>query len=216
LPIAIHAAGDIGVSMALDAFARARMAHPDVRSRFRIEHAITVQERDIPRLRDLGVIVVTQPSVVWHAGARLAAAPLAEGVRVAPWRDLLDAGVALAFSSDAPCYELSPLFQMWCAVTRATGSDTALDDGQAVTPAEALAAYTSAGAAALFDDAGGALAPGRRADFVVLAADPLRTPPAGWRDIRVITTYLAGRAAASQPHETTPGRPPPSWWPIPG
>jgi predicted amidohydrolase YtcJ len=208
LPIAVHAAGDIAVTMALDAFAQARRVHPDAPPRFRIEHAITVKEQDIPRLRDLDVAVVTQPSAVFHAGARLAAAPLAEGVRIAPWRDLLDAGVTLAFSSDSPCYELPPLFQMWCAVTRATGRDAALDDGQAVTPVDALAASTRAGAAALFDDAGGVLAAGRRADFVVLSADPLRSAFATWRHLRVVRTYVGGRAA-----ESPPGNPAPDWPP---
>ena len=210
LPIAVHTAGDIAVTMALDAFTHARAVHPDVPPRFRIEHAITVKEQDITRLHDLGVVVVTQPSAVFHAGARVAAAPLAEGVRVAPWRDLLDGGVTLAFSSDSPCYELSPLFQMWCAVTRATSSDTTLDDGQTVTPAEALDAYTRAGAAAVYDDACGALTPGRRADFVVLSADPLRTPLAAWRGVSVIQTYIAGRAAVPTPDDRAPGRPVPA------
>ena len=214
LPIAVHAAGDIAVTMALDAFAHARRTHPSIEPRFRIEHAITIKERDIPRLHDLGVVVVTQPEAVYHAGERLAVAGLADGVRIAPFRDLLDEGVALAFSSDSPCYALPPLWQMWCAVGRATRSGAVLPDGQAVTPDEALAAYTRGGARALFaEEQVGALRPGARADLVVLSADPRATPLHRWRDLRVERVFVAGMeqdtgAVAGLP---PPGRPVPGW-----
>lgn len=212
LAIAIHAAGDGAVSMALDAFAHARRAYPNLPPRFRIEHAITVKQRDIARLRDLDVIVVTQPAAVFHAGDRLAGAPLAAGVRVAPFRDMLDAGVTLAFSSDSPCYELPPLFQMWCAVTRRTAGG-ALSDGQGVTVDEALHASTAAGAAALFREDDGVLRPGARPTFVVLSADPRSTPVQRWSQIRVEATYVDGVAIGTDEPAGVPppGRPLPKW-----
>ena len=214
LPIAIHAAGDIGVSMALDAFTAARRAHPGVEPRFRVEHAITLKQADIPRLRDLDVAVVTQPEAVFYAGERLARTALAPGVRVAPFRDLLDAGVTLAFSSDSPCYALSPLWQIWCAASRATEAGAALADGQAVRVTEAIAAYTRGAAAAIFSpDGAGTLAPGAPADFVVLSEDPRAVPLDRWQRLRVEAAYVGGAlidtgAAASTP---SPGRPRPSW-----
>jgi predicted amidohydrolase YtcJ len=213
LPVAVHAAGDIAVTMALDAFAHARRAHPAVEPRFRIEHAITLKQQDIPRLRDLSVVVVTQPEAVYLAGERLAAAGLAEGVRVAPFRDMLDAGVRLAFSSDSPCYALPPLFQMWCAVVRATRSGAALNDGQAVTADEALTAYIRGGAAALFATEGlGVLSPGLRADFAVLSADPRATPLDRWRDLRVERVFVGGAEQhLGDGEELPPGRPVVGW-----
>lgn len=193
MPVAIHAAGDIAVTMALDAIAEAQRVHPDVEPRFRIEHAITINERDIHRFAPLGVVLVGQPSAYFESGARLRQAPLAEGVRVAPVRDLLDAGVTVACSSDSPCYALPPLWQMWCAASRATAeAGEAGDDGQAVTPEEALRAYTASGAAALFDPDGGVLRAGARADLVVLSADPRATPLEGWRQIAVEQVWVRG------------------------
>ncbi|MGE0544560.1 MAG: amidohydrolase [Dehalococcoidia bacterium] len=208
LPIAIHAAGDIAVTMALDAIERAQRACPNVPPRFRIEHAITLKHADIDRLRALHVAVVTQPEAVYAAGDRLPKAGLADGIRIAPFRDLLDAGVTLAFSSDSPCYALSPLWQIWCAVSRHTASGRTLDDGQALTVPEALDAYTRAGAAAGFDPAGGSLQPGRRADFVVLSADPRTVPIDRWRSLTVEETYLAGRLHGASDRNATalPGR----------
>jgi predicted amidohydrolase YtcJ len=208
LPIAIHAAGDIAVTMALDAIERSQRAHPDIPPRYRIEHAITIKHTDIDRLRALQVAVVTQPEAVYAAGDRLPDAGLAEGVRIAPFRDLLDAGVTLAFSSDSPCYALSPLWQIWCAVFRRTASGRTLDDGQAVSASEALDAYTRAGGDAIFDPAGGSLRPGRRADFVILSADPRTVPLESWPSLTVEETYLNGRRASTSDEsgEPLPGR----------
>lgn len=213
MPIAVHAAGDIAVTMALDAFEAAARAHPDNRPRFRIEHAITIKEADIPRLARLGVIVVTQPAIVFHSGARLAAATLADGVRVAPFRAMIEAGVTVAFSSDSPCYALSPLWQMWCAVTRALEGGGTLDDGQAVTVEQALHAYTVAGAQAIFSPhTHGSLAPGARADIAVLSADPRGTPPSQWHDIRVERVFIGAVEVPPPPADAVPpGRPLPHW-----
>lgn len=195
LPVAIHAAGDIAVTAALDAIERAQRTHPRLRPRFRIEHAITLKQQDIPRLRALDVAVVTQPEAVYAAGDRLPHAGLAEGVRIAPYRDLIDAGVTLAFSSDSPCYALSPLWQIWCAVSRRTASGTTLADDQALTLGEALAAYTRTGAAALFmEPDAGTLAAGTPADFTVLSADPRSIPLDQLPALRVKQTYIMGRS----------------------
>jgi predicted amidohydrolase YtcJ len=201
LPIAIHAAGDIAVGMALDAFAHARRAYPHTPPRFRIEHAITLREGDIPRFRELGVPLVSQPEALYHGGARLGRAGLAPGVLVLPYRALLDAGVALAFSSDSPCFALPPLWQAWCAITRAT-ADGARADGQSVSVEEALRAFTVAGAAAIGDPDGGALIPGRHADFAVLSHDPRMLPLDRWQALRVEEISVDG---ARVPLPATPG-----------
>jgi len=210
LPVAIHAAGDIAVTMALDAIEHARLTHPAQQPRFRIEHAITLKQADIPRLRSLDVAVVTQPEAVYGAGDRLAAAGLAEGVRIVPFRDLLDAGVTLALSSDSPCYALPPLWQIWCAAFRRIRGGGILDDGQALTVEQALHAYTRSGAAALFTDQAGALTPGVPADFVVLSADPRTTPPDQWRRLDVEAVYVDGQPVdVSHVQGSPPGRPVP-------
>jgi len=211
LPVAIHAAGDIAVSMALDAIERARLAYPAIEPRFRIEHAITIRRPDIPRLRALEVAVVTQPEAVYHAGDALSAAALAPDVLIAPFRALLDSGVMLAFSSDSPCYALSPLWQIWCAVSRATASGATLDDGQSVTMEEALVAYTRAGAAAIFTKQAGQLSPGRRADMLLLPIDPRALSPDRLRDLRIEQTWCAGQlvSESADEQEQPPGRPVP-------
>jgi predicted amidohydrolase YtcJ len=67
-------------------------------------------------------------------------------------------------------------------------------------PADAaLRAYTldAARAAGLADR--GVLAPGKRADLLVLSGDPLACPADGIKDVRVLQTWVNGRKILVQP-----------------
>jgi predicted amidohydrolase YtcJ len=64
---------------------------------------------------------------------------------------------------------------------------------QKLTPAEALRGFTADAAWAGFTEAEvGRLAPGLRADFVLLDADPLTVDPARLPAIRVLSTWVDG------------------------
>lgn len=64
---------------------------------------------------------------------------------------------------------------------------------QAITPREALYAYTMGGAILSGDEANrGSVTPGKWADLVVLSGDPLTTPPAQMLDLVVEQTYVGG------------------------
>jgi predicted amidohydrolase YtcJ len=69
-----------------------------------------------------------------------------------------------------------------------------------LTAYEALRGFTLDAAYAGFaEDEVGSLAPGKRADFVVLAQDPLAIPPAGLRDLAVLSTWVDGRKVYDAP-----------------
>jgi hypothetical protein len=100
--VGIHAIGDRGNRMALDAFDKAQGGRPsDLRNR--IEHAQIIAIDDIPRFSELGVIASIQAT---HATSDK---NMAED-RVGPdrirggyaWRRLLDSGAILANGSDFP------------------------------------------------------------------------------------------------------------------
>jgi predicted amidohydrolase YtcJ len=149
----------------------------------------------LARLVDLGIWVVVQPSFIWDHGGR----PPAPDLMLRPFATARAAGLRQAFSSDFPCAENSPLLGIQAAVTRRTrlGEPAGLEEAL---PAEAaLRAYTldAAGAAGLEDR--GSLVPGKRADFLVLSADPLESPPDAIKDLRVLQTWVAGRPILVQP-----------------
>jgi predicted amidohydrolase YtcJ len=82
---------------------------------------------------------------------------------------------------------------MQTAVTRRTASGLLLDEDQSIEIDEALAMYTIAAARALgVENETGSLAQGKRADLVVLGADPRTTDPNRLAEIPVLETYVEG------------------------
>ena len=108
---------------------------------------------------------------------------------------MLDAGVTVALSSDAPVVENdNPLAGMTAAITRKDRAGQPLLPEQGITAAEALDAYTRGGAVSVGrEDSLGTIAKGLRADLAVLSGNPLTTPPDALGSLTVDVTLLDGR-----------------------
>ena len=195
--VGIHAIGDLGNRMALDAFARAQggKASP---LRNRVEHAQIIALEDIPRFTELGVIASMQPV---HATSDM---NMAED-RVGPqrikggyaWRRLLDSGAVIASGSDFPVELPNPFHGLYAAVARQDRAGTP-EDGwyadQAMTRAEALHSFTLAAAyAAHQEDRLGSLERGKWADFIVVDRNYFEIPASEIDDIRVLQTWVGGK-----------------------
>jgi hypothetical protein len=202
----VHAIGDRGNRVALDAFEKAAAAvpgAPDGGDRPRIEHAQVVAPDDFPRFARLSVIASIQPV---HATSDMRWAEDRVGPeRIAgayAWRRFLDAGVKLAGGSDAPVETESPLEGIYAAITRR--DDAGNPPGgwrpqERLTRAEALALYTSWAAWAAFEEAWrGRIAAGMAADLTVLDADPMTAPEPQVAKIPVSMTIVGGRIAWSR------------------
>jgi len=193
--LALHAIGDAAVDAALDVFARAQRRVPRAGARHRIEHAGLIRPDQLGRMRELGVIAVIQPSFLYEYGADYAAIV---GPGRSDWlyrgRSLLDAGITVAGSSDRPVASGAPLQAMQFMVERRTSGGLPVGPGEAITPAEALAAYTTGSAyACRVEDELGSLSPGKQADLVVLSDDPRRVPGRQIGQIGVLATAIAGQ-----------------------
>lgn len=107
---------------------------------------------------------------------------------------MLDAGLTVALSSDAPVVEDdNPLMGMYAAIARRTKDGRTICSEQRITAPEALYGYTMGGALASGDDGTrGSITPGKWADVAVLSADPLRVEPEALPGVRVDVTFLAG------------------------
>lgn len=201
--IGIHAIGDAGNRESLDFIERVYGEAPDARAaRHRIEHAQVIHPDDFERFAALELVASMQPP---HAVEDM---PWAED-RVGPdrirgayaWRTLREAGVPLTFNADNPGSDHSPFYGLHSAVTRRTPDG--LPDGgwysdQALTPEEAVRAYTTGAAyAAHLESRTGTLAPGRWADLTVIDVDPFRVlasdRPLDLLEGHVLLTVVAGR-----------------------
>lgn len=164
--VATHAIGNDAVDNALCAYESAR--NLDRAAAPRIEHATFLSPDLVTRIADVGAAVVTQPHFM--SLPAYGSAPSVPGLRNAPLRWLLDAGVTVAGSSDYPVAGFDPLDGLRSAVTRRTTRGHSYEPDQYIGLDEALALYTreAAGVCGLLDELG-TLEVGKRASFVVLS-----------------------------------------------
>ena len=190
-PVAAHALGNAAVRRMLEIYRQARDRYGPPRVPFRLEHTLFLRDEQILRMAELRVAAVVQPAFLYQYGNMLQAQPLPRGLRTLPLRRMIDAGVLVAGSSDGPCAPEDPLLGMDCAMRRASLSGACLDPDQAIGAEEALAMYTRNAAAVMgCDDVQGSLEAGKRADLLVLSADPFAE---GFRHVHVVETVVGGR-----------------------
>ena len=195
--VAVHAIGDRGGLVALDAFEKA-LGGPRPEVRFRLEHSQVLRLQDVHRMARLGIIASMQPThatsdMPW-AGDRLGQARLAGAYA---WRKVLDAGGRLALGSDFPVESADPRLGLYAAVTRQDLQGNPPGGwlpGERLTRAEALRGFTLDAAWSLFlEKEVGSLAVGKRADLVVFARDPMTVPEREIPRAAVDYTVVDGR-----------------------
>jgi predicted amidohydrolase YtcJ len=199
--IHIHAIGDAAARQALDAIEHVVATNGPRDRRPVIAHAQLVDDADLGRFGELGVIANMQPLwaqldplMVELTVPRLGAERTEKQYRM---RSLVESGAPLAFGSDWPVSSGAPLDGIAVAASRRT-ADGDPEGGwtpQEILPVErALGAYTAGVAHQAFAEGQwGAITPGASADLVWLDSDPRTTPPLEIPAIRVRATYLTGR-----------------------
>ena len=202
----VHAIGDAGVRLALDAIAETARRNGPADRRPVLAHVQLIDPADLPRFAALGVIANLEP--LWAqpdplmTELTLPRVGAARGARQYQIASLLRSGARVSFGSDWPVTAYQPLPGIATAVTRQT-PDGHPDGGwlpaERVTADQALAAYSAGVAYQAFEEHHwGVLRPGMRADLVHLAADPGRHPrPRAARPAR------AGHLARRNPHPLT-------------
>ncbi|MEO8679598.1 MAG: amidohydrolase [Vicinamibacterales bacterium] len=206
--IATHAIGDVAIDQVL----RVYEALPPTRSRslraggarplrHRIEHFGLPTADHLARAARLGVIAVPQ-TVFVHALGRNFRQYLPDALlaRAYPVRSMLDAGVTVALSSDAPVVEDdSPLLGIQAAMLRRDEDGHGIAKGEAISLDEALDAYTRGAAVASGDEGNrGRLHEGMWADLAVLSGNPFETPPEEITSLRVTQTWVGGKRVYSE------------------
>jgi predicted amidohydrolase YtcJ len=196
---ATHAIGDRAVAAALDAY---RDAGRSGAAPHRIEHIETLREQELARFAAEGVAASMQPL---HAAGldepgpykwrdNLLPEQIGRGFR---WADVRRSGAILALGSDWPVVSADPRIGLaWARLRRAPGSPerTPFLPDQALTALEALEGYTTEAARVLGEaHAGGRIAPGMRADFTGLGADPVECPADDLPGVPVRLTVVDGQ-----------------------
>jgi predicted amidohydrolase YtcJ len=196
LQICVHCVGDAAVDLTLDAFEAAMKANPRPDPRHRIEHCVLTTPQATQRIKDLGVVVCTQPHFIRLGGDQYVGLFGAERAkRIMVTREWLKAGVHLALGSDAPTTPwYNPQTTLAGAVSRATPSNKRFEPDQAMTIQEALRAHTMGAAYAAFEEkTKGSIEAGKLADLAVWGADPMTATPGKLLQIPIVMTIIGGK-----------------------
>lgn len=192
---AIHAIGDAGIGAVLDAYEAAQQRHPG-EHRLRVEHTQVIAAKDIPRMVATRAVASMQPThatsdMPW-AEARVGKARIAGAYA---WRTMLDQKIPLAFGSDFPVEEVSPLLGLHAAVARTDPKGQPAGGWypeQKMTLDEAVAAFTTGAAYAAFAEG----TYGQRADITIFDG---KLEPATILERKAIMTIVGGEIVFEDP-----------------
>ncbi len=200
--VAIHAQGDYGITLAVNAIEHAMKRHPRPDPRHRIEHALCPTMDDLKRMKSLGIVPSFFVFHPWFWGDQHIHNFIGKerADRMVPVKTAMELGITPCAHSDCPVctpddpvWPSNPLWGMACAVTRKTRSGADIGPEQRIAPLDALRMYTINGAYASFEeDIKGSIEAGKLADMVVLAENPLDTEPWKIKDITVEKTIIGG------------------------
>jgi len=189
LQVSFDAIGDAAIEMALLSFEKANALF-DVKSmRHRIEHAELIDEAQMERAERLGIVLCMQPTYegYWGSVGGMYQQRLGDHYgQTNRFRKIIDTGLVLCGGSDSDVTEFNPMLGIHYAVNHPVPQN-------GVTLQEALRMYTYNGAIALCREREiGSLAPGKKADIVILDRDITQTDAVTLKDVVVEMTIKGG------------------------
>jgi predicted amidohydrolase YtcJ len=212
----VHAIGDAGVRVTLDALAHARAVNGERDSRHALTHLQLVTPEDVARFAPLGAVAVLQPfwfvvgDYYWKLEVPCLGKERAD--REYPMQSFIEAGVVVACASDysvtIPC---DPLIGIQVGVNRSEVGAT-IDPDAPIPPggkgvlgpaergslADLIAGFTLHGAYANFmENEVGSLEVGKQADIVVLGKNLFEIPTTDIAGARVLMTLVDGEVVYS-------------------
>ncbi len=219
-PFRIHATYDESIDRFLTVFERVNGRRP-FETRFIIDHAETISDRNIERIRALGGGIAIQHRMafqgeyfVTHYGAEAAR-------QTPPVAKMLSMDVPVGAGTDATrVASYDPWVAIYWLTTGKTLGGLALYNQENVLDRETALRLWTQGSAWFSGEADvkGALRPGQYADLAVLSADYMTIPPEEIRRINSVLTVMGGKVVYGEGDYSalSPPLPPasPDWSPI--
>lgn len=196
----MHAIGDGGVHISLDAVEAARRTNGVKPTHHMVTHMNVVDPGDQPRFGKLSTFAQFQPSwASWYDYMDLTVAAIGpkRSTYIYPAGSIVRAGGKLAYGADWPVGSANPLEGIEVAMTRRTAGDPnakPLLPDEGVSLEEAIASHTiNVAYVNGFDDITGSIKAGKSADLVVLDKDIFRVPAYEISKAKVLVTLFQGR-----------------------
>ena len=191
----LHAIGDRGIDAALDVVEKALKICPVEDHRTRIEHCMLPNLGSLERMRDLKVVPVLQPALLYFNGDKHWESFGEDRMRqYIPLRSLMEAGMKVHISSDWISRDANPMLGIFASVRRITRNGREIYPEESISVMDALRLYTINGAYTTFEEGLlGSLEKGKLADLIVLDDDILSADPDRIKDIKVDMTVIGGK-----------------------
>lgn len=193
--IHVHVTGDLGVELALDVLEKLQWERPRFYHGFTLEHFGFCTPEQIDRAAALGAQVSANVYYLHELSAiyanRSVGYERANGM--ARLGSAMRQGINTTLHSDFTMAPAQPLNSMWVAVNRINAEGERMGEAECLTSEQGLQAITlnAAKVLGLADDIGSIRA-GKKADFTVLAEDPLTCDPMHIKDIAIKATVFEG------------------------
>jgi predicted amidohydrolase YtcJ len=195
-PFRIHATYDESITRVLDVYERVNREVPFDGLHWIIDHAETISDRNIDRIKALGGGIAIQHRMAYQGEYFLDRYGAAATERTPPVQQMLAAGVPVGMGTDATrVASYNPWIGLHWLVTGETVGGTGLyPQRQLIDRETALRLYTE-GSAWFSSENGrkGAIKVGQYADFVVLSEDYLSIPESRIKDLSSVLTVVGGK-----------------------
>lgn len=220
-PFRIHATYDESITRVLDVFERVHHEVPIDGLRWFIDHAETVSEHNIERIRALGGGIAIQHRMAYQGEYFLERYGLAATQNAPPVQQMLAAGVPVGMGTDATrVASYNPWVGLhWLVSGRTVGGTQIKPPAQCLDRETALRLYTQGSAWFSSEDAvKGRLQPGYWADFSALTEDYFTVPEDRISGLESVLTVVGGQIVHGSgpfgPLAPPAPEPSPDWSPV--
>jgi hypothetical protein len=220
-PFRLHATYDESISRALNVYEDVNREIPLDGLHWFIDHAETISERNIERIRALGGGIAIQHRMAYQGEHFRERYGVAATLRTPPVAEILRAGVPLGAGTDATrVASYNPFVSLYWLITGKTVGGLAMyPESNRLDRMEALKLWT-VGSSWFSNETGkkGAIQPGQLADLAVLSADYFSMPEEEIKGLESVLTLVGGKPvyAAAEFGSLAPPSPEilPAWSPV--
>lgn len=220
-PFRLHATYEESIQRFLDVFERVHRDVPLDRLGWFFDHAETISDRSIERVRALGGGIAIQHRMAFQGEYFAARYGAERAAHTPPIRRMLELGVPVGAGTDATrVASYNPFVALyWLSTGRTVGGTEIHPQAARLSRREALRLYTT-GSSWFSGEAGrkGAIAPGQLGDLAVLSADYFAVDDERIKELASVLTVVGGRVVYGDGPfaPLAPALPPvsPSWSPV--
>ncbi|HYT88120.1 MAG TPA: amidohydrolase [Gemmataceae bacterium] len=220
-PFRLHATYDESISRFLDVFEAVNREVPFAGLRWFFDHAETVTERNLERVRALGGGIAVQHRMAYQGEYFIDRYGAAAARQTPPIVKMLQLGIPVGAGTDATrVASYNPWVSLyWMVAGKTVGGTPLYSEANRLERAEALRRYTLG--SAWFsgeEDRKGAIAAGLLADLAVLSADYFSVPEEDIKGIESLLTLVGGKVVYGAGEFAGLAPPPlpvvPEWSPV--